>query len=256
MIGTGNAQPRNYSGRIDRRSGVPFYAQLRAILLSRLDDEWAPGGKLPSEAALCSQYGLSRTVVRQAMDQLALDGLIRKVNGVGTFVAQQRVGTGFVQRAAGFYDEMFARGHEVSSSTLQQVVHPASVLMSSQLEIAIGTPVLQFDRVRFIDGVSCQVVRTQLPIGRFPGLEDRDMTDRSLYAVLAQEYECRPCSGQRVIRSRLVDETDAQLLQVPLGSPVLVMQSLTKDDQGVPFEWYVASYRADQFQFEIELMTT
>ncbi len=45
-------------------------------------------------------------------------------------------------------------------------------------------------------------------------------------------------------------------LQIPLSSPVLVMQSVTRDDQGVPFEWYVASYRADQFQFEIELVTT
>lgn len=80
------------------------------------------------------------------------------------------------------------------------------------------------------------------------------MTDRSLYGVLAEECECRPCLGQRVIRSRLVGETDAQLLKVPLASPVVVMQSLTKDDQGVPFEWYVASYRADQS--EIELMTT
>lgn len=78
MTGTGNAQMRNHSGRIDRRLGLPLYAQLRTILLSRLEDEWAPGGKLPSEVALCSLYGLSRTVVRQTMDQPAPDGLIRR----------------------------------------------------------------------------------------------------------------------------------------------------------------------------------
>ncbi len=82
------------------------------------------------------------------------------------------------------------------------------------------------------------------------------MTDRSLYEVLAREYGCWPSSGHRVIGARAVDQVDAPLLQVPLGSPVLFVESLTKDGDGVPFEWDAASYRSDEFQLEIELVPT
>jgi GntR family transcriptional regulator len=242
--------------RIDRRSDLPFYSQLREILLDRLANEWMTGDRLPSEADLCSYYQVSRTTVRQAVDQLANEGLIVKVKGVGAFVADRKVDTTFVQRAAGFYDEMVQQGRSITSRVLEQRVIPATVRVAAQLEVPIGADVVQFDRVRYVDGVPAQIVYTRLPGARFAGFDGIDMTDRSLYQVLAERYGCSPATGHRRIEARGADTEEAELLDVPEGAPVLVMQSLTRDSQQQPFEWFVAVYRSDRFQFDIELVAS
>jgi GntR family transcriptional regulator len=242
--------------RIDRRSELPFYSQLREILLDRLANEWMTGDKLPSEADLCSYYGVSRTVVRQAVDKLAQEGLIVKVKGVGAFVADRKVDTTFIQRAAGFYDEMVQQGRKVTSRVLDLSVIPATVRVAAQLEIPIGADVVQFNRVRYVDDAPAQVVYTHLPAARFPGFEAIDMTDKSLYQVLAERYDCRPATGRRRVEARGAEPAEAELLEIPVGAPVLVMQSLTRDARQQAFEWFVAVYRADRFQFDIDLVTS
>ncbi|NJC73413.1 GntR family transcriptional regulator [Planosporangium thailandense] len=257
MTGSPASPPaRAAARRIDRRSELPFYSQLREILLDRLANEWMTGDKLPSEADLCEYYQVSRTTVRQAVDQLAHEGLIVKVKGVGAFVADRKVDATFVQRAAGFYDEMVQQGRDITSRVLAQRVVPASVREAAQLEIPIGADVVQFDRVRYVDDEPAQIVYTRLPGARFPGFVDIDMTDRSLYQVLAERYGCRPATGRRRVEARGADTTEASLLDVPEGSPVLVMQSLTRDTDQQPFEWFVAVYRGDRFQFDIELVAS
>ena len=57
-------EPPQMAGEIERRYALPFYSQLRAILVSKVEDEWSPGHELPSEAKLCQDYCVSRTVVR------------------------------------------------------------------------------------------------------------------------------------------------------------------------------------------------
>jgi GntR family transcriptional regulator len=249
----GEAALHAVARRINRGSQLPFYSQLREILLDRLANEWMTGDKLPSEADLCSHYEVSRTVVRQAVDQLANEGLIVKVKGVGAFVADRKVDTTFIQRAGGFYDEMVQQGRKVTGRVLEQRIIPATVREAAQLEIPIGADVVQFDRVRYVDEMPAQVVHTRLPAARFPGFEAIDMTDQSLYHILASRYDCRPATGRRRVEARSAEPAEASLLEIPAGAPVLVMQSLTRDARQQPFEWFVAVYRADRFQFDIKI---
>jgi len=241
---------------IDRNSFVPLYSQLSAQLLKRIESEWEVGDKMPSEAELCATYGVSRTVVRQAMDQLVAEGKVAKTKGVGAFVNERRMDSTFIQRAAGFYDEMRERGHEVRSRTLKQRIVPAPPQAMAKLGLPAHSRVVEFHRLRFVDDVPAQVVRAWLPLQRFAGLELIDMTNRSLYHVLAEKYGCLPVSGHRTIAAATAEPGDAKLLQIREDSPVLIMQSLTQDAAGIPFEWFNAVYRSDRFQFDIELITS
>ncbi len=73
---------------IDRRSAAPMYDQLRRLIIDGIaQDGLQPGDPLPGEHRLCEQYGISRTVVRQALAQLEHEGIVERVKGKGTFVA-------------------------------------------------------------------------------------------------------------------------------------------------------------------------
>lgn len=243
--------------RINRGSALPFYGQLRDILVGRLrGDDWRPGDKLPSEGELCDFYSVSRTVVRQALDELARDGLIHKVKGKGSYVSEHRLDATFVQRAAGFYEDVVRAGHKVTSKTLEQKIVPASVRAAAQLGVSVGQPVIKLDRLRSVDGHLIQVVRTLMPAQRFPGLEELDLTDESLYETLDKRYGVRPHGGRRTITAIPATEDDARLLEIKKGAPALLVESVTWASDEVPFEYFLASYRGDRAQFDIDLVTT
>jgi GntR family transcriptional regulator len=239
------------STQIDRRSVAPYYHQLREILLERIRTEWSAGHKLPSEAALCDHYGVSRTVVRQALDDLSRSGVLHKVKGKGAFVTGEKLDAGFIQRPLGFYEAMRQQGHTVRSRILVQQIVPATVYVAQRLHLPIEAPLVQLDRLRFVNDKPIEVVRTFLPEALCPGLADIPMEDQSLYETLEQEYSLRPWRGSRTIEAAGATETDAELLDVSPGSPVLIMESVTEDPNGVPFEHFVAVLRSDRAKFDI-----
>ena len=70
--------------RIDFQSPVPYYAQLVQLLREKIHRGfWKVGEKIPGEQELCTQYGVSRTVVRQALGELELQGAVRRQKGKG-----------------------------------------------------------------------------------------------------------------------------------------------------------------------------
>ena len=73
------------AGRIDRHSPVPFYFQMAAALEHEISaGRWTAGSRIPSEPELCKSFGISRSVVRQALQRLEQEGLIIRRKGFGT----------------------------------------------------------------------------------------------------------------------------------------------------------------------------
>ncbi len=85
------AQPFSIPGTIDRSADQPLHAQLKGLIRRAIEDgRLRPGDRLPTEHELCRHFGLSRTPVRQALLELAQEGLLTRVPGRGTFVADVR----------------------------------------------------------------------------------------------------------------------------------------------------------------------
>jgi GntR family transcriptional regulator, N-acetylglucosamine utilization regulator len=240
------------SAGINTRSYVPYYQQLKQILITDLQRR-KEGDLLSSESDLCRTYSVSRTVVRQALDELERDGLVLKVKGKGTFVTGRKLNTSFVQHSLGFYDSMVNAGHSVKSRVLALELAGCPASLASSLDLNIGDEVIRFDRVRSIDDRPVQVVRATLPSRMFPGFTDLDMTDRSLYQVMRDEYGVRPAGGHRSIEAAALSAEDARHLAVPAGLPALRIESVTRTDEGKVFEYYSAIYRGDGFKFELEI---
>ena len=248
-----NHKPVNH--KIDFNSPIPFYVQLLDLLRDNIKQGvWQTGGQLPGEHSLCETYAVSRTVVRQALGMLEADGLIVRRKGKGAFVAEPKIAESLAQKLTGFYQDMEEQGRRPLSRVLIQAVIPAPPTIARHLEMLPATPVVQLCRLRYVEGEPIVLVTSYLPHFLCPGLERIDFREQSLYAYLEQVYGLVIARGRRRIEAMVADARQAELLQTPVGAPLLSLESVSYLEDNRPIEYYHAVHRGDRSQFEVELV--
>jgi GntR family transcriptional regulator len=241
---------------IDRTSPLPFYYQLKQILLTDLRErELAPGDRLPGDHELCATYQVSRTVVRQALAELETEGVVERVKGRGTFVAQRKTSEHLVQSLTGLYEDVAARGSHLRSEVRRQEVVPADEQIAAELALQPGAPVIVIERLRFVDDEPWVLVTTYLPYDVAPGLVQDDLTDQSLYALLETRYDVWLTHGRRGVEAAVASDSLATALAIAPGDPVLVLRSTSHAGER-PVEMFVAYHRGDRSRFEVTLSRT
>jgi DNA-binding GntR family transcriptional regulator len=76
---------------VDHEADVPPYLQIAAIIRRRIESgELAPGKPVPSVAQIVGEYGVARTTAQKALRALRDEGLVRIVQGWGTFVTERK----------------------------------------------------------------------------------------------------------------------------------------------------------------------
>lgn len=245
--------PKNKS--IDFDSNIPYYIQLVGLLKESIDKEdWQPGERIPSEPELCATYGVSRTVVRQALLELELEGLINRRKGKGTFVSARKINESLVQNLTGFYQDMIDRGLKPVTKVLVHEVQPASPKIAEHLGIEPGTDVFCIERLRYIEDIPITLVQTYIPYQLCPRLSEYDLSNKSLYSVLENEFGLVISHGRRTIEAVPAKQREAQLLMVEECDPLMLLNSVTYLEDGTPLEYYHAVHRGDRSRFEVELL--
>jgi GntR family transcriptional regulator, histidine utilization repressor len=132
------------------------YAQVKQYLKGRLAaGDWPPGVLMPSEAELVAQFGVSRMTVNRALRELQAEGLIERVQGVGTFAAQlHKVSSTLTLRD--LHEEIAERGHHHEARVIAQEEVPATDGLAGQLGLKPGAPVFHTLIVHLENGVPLQ----------------------------------------------------------------------------------------------------
>jgi GntR family transcriptional regulator len=245
----------DWRSAIDHNSPVPYYAQVKEALRERIErGEFRPGDQIPGEPELCLLLGVSRTVVRQALTELAYEGLIVRAKGKGTFIAEQKIVEGLAQRLTGFYEDMESRGLAPYSRVLKQHLAPANTKIAGYLNVAPGATLIEIERLRFIQDEPLVLVQTYIPYDRCPGILNADLAHQSLYALMEQEYGLVIASGRRTLEAVGATQREAELLLLEIGSPLMLIDSVSYLEDGTPIEYYHALHRGDRSRFEAELL--
>lgn len=238
--------------QIDRESSTPLYLQLEQIIRRDIEEgRYEPGDLLPSESEIQDHYDVSRSVVRQTLKNLAHAGLVQTERGRGSFVAEQKLSERFVQRTTGFYDDLTRMGLDIETRVLAQRV--ATVPLQVREFLGVDEAV-RIDRLRAVAGRVLAYVVTYLPVERCPGLLEQDLSDRSLYAHLEEVYGLKVHSGYRTVEAVPAEADAAHHLDVSPGTPLLLLRSAGRAQDGQPLEWFEAWHRADRTRFEIEIL--
>lgn len=240
---------------INRDTYIPLYIQVIDSLTDFIEfNKFEPGYQLPGDAELCRLFDVSRTVIRQALKELEYKGLIYRTQGRGTFVAEPKIHESLVQNLTGFYQDMEAKGHRPYSKVLKQEKVAAGKKVAEKLALTNGAAVIQIDRLRFLGQEPIVLVTSYLPYELAPELEQVDLSDKSLYVYLEKAHGIQMSHSKRYIEAVPANQLDAKLLEVDIGSPLILLDSISYLSDGTPIEYYHALHRGDRSRFEVELI--
>jgi len=247
-------EPVAISGTIDKASPVPYYFQLLQLLERAIaSGALVPGDKIPTEAALCEHYGVSRTVVRQALSDLDRTGLVTRHKGKGTFVASPKVSEFVAQSLTSLHEDLSARGELLETKVLRLEVEPVSPHVAEMLQLPESERIVLLERLRFLGGEPLVVTTAHMPYSLCAPILDLDMSDCSLFETYEGRLGHKLHRGTRAIESRAASAEVAARLAIPEGAPVLVVSGVTYVEDGRPIEYFVGIHRGDRSRFETEL---
>jgi GntR family transcriptional regulator len=239
---------------IERNSPVPFYYQLRQLLEHELrSGQLEVGERLPSEAMLCAQYDVSRTVVRQTLSDLESTGLISRIKGRGSFVSAPKTPEHLVQALTSLYEDVQKRGQRLETKVLRLEVEPASPYVAEALGVSQGVPLILLERLRYVDGEPWVLTTAYLPEDICAPLLEVDLERRPLYQTLEQELGLQLHRGTRSVETAQAGREIAKHLGIAEGAPVLVLTGTTYLVDNRPIEYFVGIHRGDRSRFEVEL---
>lgn len=224
-------------------SYVPRYRTIERSLRERIA-ALRPGDQLPSDSELCVEFGVSRMTARNAMQRLAEEGLVRRLPGRGSFVAEAPAHRR-AERLMSFSREMDRRGRVPSSVVIAREIRPASAGDAVLLRLHEGEPIVHLQRVRRADDEPV-ALETAILDGRVsPVVMAADLRAGSLHSALAVAGHVLR-RGTATISAEAASADDARLLGTVRGEPMLVERRVILDLHGRPIEATESRYPADR----------
>lgn len=203
----------------------PAFKRIKSHVLRQIQGgQWREGGAIPTEQALAAEFGVSRMTANRALRELTDDQILVRVQGSGTFVAQQKFQSTLVVIHS-IAEEILARGHRHRSELqlLQRV--KASDSLAAQFELSAGKALFHSVTVHFEDDLPIQVEDRHVNPALAPDYMQLDFSKTT-----ANEYLMRvaPLYGVRYsVEARLPPLDIAGLLQIDEDQPCLVLRRKT-----------------------------
>lgn len=235
--------------KVLKLGAVPKYAQLETQLRTYVAD-LEPGQPIESERSLMETYGVSRATVRRAIADLVNDGVLVSRAGQGTFVAEPKVQTNL--HLASFTQDMTQRGRVPSTAVLSMQLTTPDDDVAQYFGSTV--PAWRLDRVRCADDEPMAYEETWINPRYAPDLGTKDPRG-SVYAILADDYDCPVDAAEQTMWGTNADERLAELLDVEVGQALLVFDRVSTS-RGRPIESVRSWYRADRYRVHMSLDTS
>lgn len=234
---------------LNRVSPVPLYHQLARQLVAAIEGGILPKGAfLDNELDLADKWQVSRPTVRRAIQDLVDAGMLVRRRGVGTQVVNDQVRRPF--KLTSLFDDLAAIGREPVTAVLVLGTVRADDEIAEALEVAPGTEVVHIERTRSVGGQPLAILRNWLIGDVAAALTADDLRARGLYALL-RDRGVRPHSAVQRLGAVAATSTDAELLGLAVGAPLVTMRRVMQDDGGRVVE--LGDHRYDAAHYSVEL---
>jgi|TARA_R110000751_G_scaffold6865_15_gene28974 GntR family histidine utilization transcriptional repressor len=217
--------------REEREGAGPLYLEVKQMILDRIHrGEWPPNHRIPSENELVSELGISKMTANRALRELAHEGELVRVQGVGSFVAQKK-GYSALFEVRNIAEEIAERGHIHAASVVVLADQAASPDVADALDIAIGAPVLHSLIVHHENDVPVQIEDRFVNPDLVPDYLSQDFSVITPNVYLSQ---VAPLTGsEHVVESVLAQPWEAKLLVILHNEPCLMIRRRTWSANGI-----------------------
>lgn len=232
---------------------LPLYYQLMDIIIEKIESgELKEHDKLPSERELCEMYNVSRTTVRQTLQELEKENYIYKKHGKGTYVAPKVIDQSLVKFYS-FTEEMKKLNKTPSSKVLEFELISCDSQLAKHLDTQEGVRLYKITRLRLADHEPMLYETSYLPLSRFPNLQAEQLETTPMYTLFREIYQATITKAKERFRAVPTAKKEAELLQIPVGSPSLLIERKTYERETV-IEYTVTIARGDKFTYSVELV--
>lgn len=235
--------------KINKNSTTPLYIQLMNIFIDKIENHMKENEKLDSEREICKKYGLSRTTVREALDELEKNKFIYKVQGKGNFVSPKVVEQDLV-KVSSFTEEMKKHGKNPTSKLLNFEIIEANTTIAKKLKLEEHELVFKISRIRIADDIPMIYEITYLPYERFKGLTKELIRESPLYEILGNSFDTHITSAEEIIESVLINKLESVYLEVPQGKPGLRFERIAYEKKDI-IEYTITIARGDKYRYRI-----
>ncbi|HEY0818730.1 MAG TPA: GntR family transcriptional regulator [Rhizobacter sp.] len=248
------AAARPAEGEGDGPAFSPLYQQIKSLITRSLQSgEWKPGEAIPSEMELAARFKVSQGTVRKAIDALADENLVVRRQGKGTFVAthaEEKIQYRFLRLMP---DDGQPGGAQRRFIDCRRVRAPADVARA--LELKSGDMAVQVRRVLHFHGAPVVLDDIWLNGVLFRGLTAERLSEYQgpMYGLFETEFGVRMIRAEEQLRAVAADAGAAELLQVPVGAPLLSVERLSRTYGDKPVELRRGLYNTQAHYYRNEL---
>lgn len=210
---------------------VPMHVQLRELIREKIEEgEFAYGQLIPSERELATTYGLNRMTVRNAIEALVAEGLLKRVQGKGTFVTRAKIESN-LYKLQGFGKMLLNKGITPSTKLLFAGKRLAGHKYAAIFGLNEDDELYRIVRLRLGDQEPMAIEDTLVPYTILDGIEQVDFNVHSLYDLFAA-HEIVLAKAHETLSLVKIRGAEAKLLEVPVGSAVFLHECRSYDVNG------------------------
>lgn len=216
------------------------------------DGTFPAGSRIPKEEDLIEKFAVSRTTIRQTIQNLIRRGLVEIKRGKGTFVAQPKI-TQELTELSGFVEDMETLGRRASARVLDKKLVPANEDVAQHLGLTVGTMVMRIQRVRLADEMPLSFDETYLPREIGEKVVENDLESEPIFTLLEEKYSMPLIEAEYKLEATAADSVVARALGVSAGSPIFRIERTSFCEGHQPIDYEKLHYRGDHIRFVTRL---
>ena len=234
------------------RGTLPRSLHVEQVLRQRLQREYPPGSRFPSEPDLTREFGVSRTLVRGVLARLTREGLIRREAKRGTFVSARR-GRARGPELSDLMERLLDWGPDTVVKVLGTNTTLGALDVKARLRLPAAAPLVVIRRLVLQRGTPVSYTVSFLPYELGSRLTTAELERHPIAALLPSRHATPIRDAVQTIEPVVADVEVAGQLGVPVGSPLLLVERDFLGRRGVPVYHSRAFYRSDRYKFDVAL---
>jgi len=219
---------------IDKAAAEPLYQQIKNTIQEKIrNGDWKSGQKLPSENELVDALGVSRMTINRALRELTQDGLINRVHGIGSFIADAPRHASLIE-LKDIAIEIDQSGKRHTSRVFSLGREKANAEIAIQMQLPVGSPVYSLNAVHCQDDIPIQLESRFVNPDLMPDFLQQDFARITSTSYLLKQFQ--PDEMEHIVRAVMPDEAARKLLLIERSEPCLQLSRRTwKKDQVVTY---------------------